>query len=47
MLAIHLGRPPQRFEWQWRDSDDEFHRDGVITPQAFFERYVEFDLDVR
>jgi len=44
MLAIHLGRPPQQFEWQWRDSDDEFHRDGVITPRQFYERYVGFDL---
>ena len=44
MLAIHLGRPPQQFEWQWRDSDDEFHRDGLVTPQQFYERYVGFDL---
>jgi len=45
MLAIHLGRPPQRFEWQWRDKDDEFHRDGELTPHEFYERYVGFDLD--
>ena len=44
MLAIHLGRPPQRFEWQWRDKDDEFHRDGEITPQQFYKRYVGFEL---
>ena len=40
MLAIHLGRPPREFEWQWRDKDDEFHRDGTITPREFYERYV-------
>jgi len=45
MLAIHLGRPPREFEWQWRDSDDEFHRDSAITPEQFYERYVGVDLD--
>jgi bleomycin hydrolase len=45
MLAIHLGRPPREFDWQWRDSDDEFHRDGTITPAQFYERYVAADLD--
>ena len=45
MLAIHLGRPPRAFEWQWRDSGDEFHRDGELTPHEFYERYVGLDLD--
>ncbi len=45
MLAIHLGRPPRTFEWQWRDSGDEFHRDGELTPHEFYERYVGLDLD--
>jgi bleomycin hydrolase len=45
MLAIHLGEPPREFLWQWRDKDKEFHRDGVITPQKFFERHVPVDLD--
>ena len=45
MLAITLGRPPREFVWQWRDKDDEFHRDGTITPHEFYERYVGFDLD--
>ena len=45
MLAIHLGRPPSEFDWQWRDKDDEFHRDGTITPAQFYERYVALDLD--
>ena len=45
MLAIHLGEPPSEFVWQWRDKDKEFHRDGVMTPQAFREKYVPQDLD--
>lgn len=45
MLAIHLGTPPAEFYWQWRDKADGFHRDGVITPQEFYARYVGIDLD--
>ncbi len=32
MLCMHLGEPPTEFEWQWRDKDKEFHRDGTLTP---------------
>lgn len=45
MLAIHLGTPPTEFLWQWRDKDNEFHRDGVMTPQEFMAKYVKTDLD--
>jgi len=45
VLAIHLGRPPREFLWQWRDKDEAFHRDGPTTPQEFFAKYVDFDLD--
>lgn len=45
MLAIHLGSPPEAFMWQWNDKDRNFHRDGMMTPQAFAEKYVEFPLD--
>ena len=45
MLSIHLGTPPSSFLWEWRDKDEAFHRHGEITPQAFFETYVGFDLD--
>lgn len=45
MLAIHLGEPPTDFHWQWRDKDRNFHRDGRITPQEFFAKHVQVDLD--
>ena len=45
MVSIHLGQPPSRFFWEWRDKDKEFHRHGEITPTEFFEQYVGFDLD--
>ncbi|WP_299054374.1 C1 family peptidase [uncultured Nocardioides sp.] len=45
VLAIHLGTPPTSFDWQWRDKDKGFHRDGVLTPQEFAERYASLPLD--
>ncbi|KFI55222.1 C1 family peptidase [Bifidobacterium callitrichos] len=40
MLTIHLGEPPVSFDWEWTDKDGEFHRDGEITPQEFWAKYV-------
>lgn len=45
ILVINLGVPPTSFDWQWRDTDDKFHRDGEITPLEFMNRYVDIDLD--
>ena len=45
MLVTHLGEPPQQFLWQWRDKEKYFHRDGLLTPQQFREKYVTEDLD--
>ena len=43
VLCIHLGTPPERFDWQWRDKDDKFHRMGSMTPQEFVAEYVTID----
>lgn len=43
-LCIHLGTPPERFFWQWTDTDKEFHRDGWLTPQEFAGKYLTIDL---
>jgi len=45
VLSIHLGSPPERFVWQWLDSDREFHRDGELTPLEFAAKYVTIPLD--
>ncbi|PZS18778.1 MAG: aminopeptidase [Pseudonocardiales bacterium] len=45
MLSLHLGTPPERFWWQWRDSEKEFHRDGQVTPLEFANRYVMLPVD--
>jgi bleomycin hydrolase len=44
VLSIHLGTPPTTFDWQWTDDEKVFHRDGELTPQQFYAKYVTFDL---
>ncbi|ADD43567.1 aminopeptidase C [Stackebrandtia nassauensis] len=45
VLCLHLGTPPQSFNWQWKDKDNVFHRDGVMTPREFADKYVKLPLD--
>jgi bleomycin hydrolase len=44
VLCIHLGTPPERFDWQWTDKDKQFHRDGTLTPREFAARYVDLPV---
>ncbi|MFL2974951.1 MAG: aminopeptidase C [Candidatus Thalassarchaeaceae archaeon] len=45
ILCIHLGTPPEKFDWQWRDKDNEFHRKGEMTPLEFVDEYVDVDWE--
>ena len=45
ILCIHLGNPPQRFNWQWKDKDGDFHRDGTMTPPEFAAKYIATPMD--
>jgi|TARA_B110000881_G_C18595865_1_gene531265 bleomycin hydrolase len=45
MLCIHLGTPPESFDWQWRDKDNEFHSKGSMTPQEFVSEYVDVNWE--
>jgi bleomycin hydrolase len=44
ILSVHLGTPPERFDWQWTDKDKKFHRAGVLTPQEFATQYVDLPV---
>lgn len=45
ILAMHLGTPPRTFDWQWLDKDRAFHRDGLLTPQEFADKYITLPVD--
>lgn len=44
ILTANLGLPPTEFQWQYRDKDDNFHREGTLTPQDFAREYLPKDL---
>ncbi|MGO2742453.1 MAG: aminopeptidase C [Pseudolactococcus laudensis] len=44
-LAMTLGLPLQKFDFEYRDKDDQFHKFEDITPQAFYEKFVDIKLD--
>lgn len=45
ILSIHLGTPPTSFDWQWTDEAKTFHRDVVVTPKEFADKYVALPID--
>ena len=45
VLAIHLGDPPAKFDWQWKGTDKKVHRQRNMTPKTFAQRYVTVPLD--
>ena len=45
ILCIHLGTPPAKFHWQWRDKDSNFQRDGDMTPLEFAQKYISTPME--
>ena len=45
ILRIHLGDPPTSFKWQWKDEDQNFHREYFDHPQQFAEKYIDIPYD--
>jgi len=45
MLTIHLGTPPNSFDWQIRDKKQSFSRFEKLTPQSFYNDHVGLNLD--
>lgn len=45
VLAITLGTPPEKFTYEYRDENNEYHTTGEITPLEFFKKFVNINLD--
>ena len=45
ILAMHLGNPPDKFDWQWRNSKKKLRRECGMTPKRFAMKYVTVPLD--
>lgn len=44
ILTLHLGTPPESFEWEYTDDKKDFHREGVLTPLEFLAKYTTLRL---
>ena len=44
-LAMSLGLPPRKFDFAYRDKDGNYHSEADLTPQAFYQKYVDIKLD--
>lgn len=45
MLTYSFGEPPTHFDFEYRDSDKNYHIERNITPIDFFNKYVGWNLD--
>ncbi len=45
MLCISLGVPPKTVDLEVRDKDGNFIRDTGLTPQEFYKKYIDMNLD--
>ncbi len=45
ILCILMGEPPQRFDFSYRDKDENYHAHRDLTPQTFYEQFVGKDLN--
>lgn len=45
VISISLGTPPEKFDFEVRNEDEEFISDKNLTPQEFLKKHVEVNLD--
>ncbi|GEO70357.1 C1 family peptidase [Levilactobacillus acidifarinae] len=45
MAAYSIGEPPTTFDLEYKDDKHQYHRDANLTPQDFFAKYFDVDLD--
>lgn len=43
--CILFGEPVEKFDFCYRDEDNEYHADHDLTPKAFFDKYIGMELD--
>lgn len=44
MLVYTIGEPPTKFNWSYRDDNQQFHQVENITPQEFYKQYINLNL---
>ncbi|MYV16250.1 aminopeptidase [Lactobacillus rossiae] len=44
ILSYSFGEPVTKFDFEYRDSNKEYHIDRDLTPKTFYDKYVKWDL---
>lgn len=44
-LAMNFGLPPQTFNFSFRNKDNQLQQENNITPQDFYKKYVDLNLE--
>ena len=42
---MSLGLPPRTFSFSYRDKDNNYHTEAGLTPQSFYKKYVDLQLE--
>ena len=45
IFCMCFGEPPKTFDFEYRDKDKNYHIDRNLTPKAFYEKYIGWDLE--
>ncbi len=45
IIAICLGNPPETFDFEYVDKDQNYHVDRNLTPHAFYDKYIGRDIE--
>lgn len=45
LLATALGLPPETFNFEYRDEENNFIQELDLTPHTFYDKYIGIDLD--
>ncbi|QEA58804.1 C1 family peptidase [Leuconostoc koreense] len=45
LLSLTLGEPPVQFDFEYRDKSNNFHVERQLTPQDYYQKFVNWDLD--
>ncbi|MGO0155250.1 C1 family peptidase [Leuconostoc mesenteroides] len=45
LLSLTLGEPPVHFDFEYRDELNNFHVERQLTPQDYYQKFVNWDLN--
>lgn len=44
MLVLAFGKPVEKFDFEYKDADNNYHIDRNLTPKSFYDKYIGWNL---